>query len=191
MNISRLELPHKTNLLDIEREVWLWDFAGQPDYRLIHQLYMDETSIGLIVFDPQDNNPFEEIGYWDNALYAATMHQPAMLLVAARCDRGGITISQKMFQQYIQAKGIIAFFSTGAKTNMGCEELKEAIATHIPWDRIPWTATPRLFKTIKDEILKISENNTPLVRLSELNQRLQLILPEETIDDAELRAVVG
>lgn len=27
-----------------EREIWLWDFGGQADQRLIHQLYMDETA---------------------------------------------------------------------------------------------------------------------------------------------------
>ena len=27
----------------VEREVWLWDFGGQADQRLIHQLYMDQT----------------------------------------------------------------------------------------------------------------------------------------------------
>ena len=25
----------------VEREVWMWDFGGQADQRLIHQLYMD------------------------------------------------------------------------------------------------------------------------------------------------------
>ena len=28
----------------------LWDFAGQADYRLIHQLFMDETSVAVLVF---------------------------------------------------------------------------------------------------------------------------------------------
>jgi WD40 repeat protein len=34
----------------VEREIWLWDFAGQADYRLIHQLYMDGTDVAVLVF---------------------------------------------------------------------------------------------------------------------------------------------
>ncbi len=56
---------------DISREVWLWDFAGQPDYRLIHQLYMDETALALMVMDPQKDDPFESLGHWEKALAAA------------------------------------------------------------------------------------------------------------------------
>lgn len=147
------------------REVWLWDFAGQPDYRLIHQLYMNETALGVIVFDPQDHNPFEEIEYWEKALSAATKYKPAKLLSAARCDRGGITISVKRFQKYVQEKGFADFLSTGAKIGDGCEELKMAIAQHIPWKRLPWTATTRLFKIFKDAIIKLSEEEVPLIRL--------------------------
>jgi hypothetical protein len=102
MLVSRLEMPPATGPGGMEHEVWLWDFAGQPDYRLIHQLYMDETALGMLVFDPQDDNPFEEIGYWEKALRAATKHQPVKLLVAGRCDRGGITISRKRFEHYVQ-----------------------------------------------------------------------------------------
>jgi GTPase SAR1 family protein len=190
MIVSKLELPADTPS-GMEREVWLWDFAGQPDYRLIHQLYMDETALGVLVFDPQDDNPFEDIGYWEKALRAATKYEPAKLLVAGRCDRGGITISRRRFEQYVQEQGFAGFLSTGAKTGDGCQELKAAIAQHIPWQRLPWTATSQLFKTLKDAVLKLTEEDAPLVRLPELRQRLQLTLPEETISEADLRAVVG
>ena len=53
---------------DVEREIWLWDFAGQADYRLIHLLYMDETALALLVFNPQDENPFDGLAQWDRDL---------------------------------------------------------------------------------------------------------------------------
>ena len=34
-------------------EIWLWDFGGQADQRLIHQLYMEETALTVLVFDGQ------------------------------------------------------------------------------------------------------------------------------------------
>ena len=191
MVVSRLEAPQGSGPAGVEREIWLWDFAGQPDYRLIHQLYMDETALGVLVFDPQDDNPFENIGYWEKALRGAGKYEPAKMLVAARSDRGGITISGKRFEQYCAEHGFTCFLSTGAKTGEGCAELAAAIVKHIPWERLPWTATSRLFKTLKDAILKLTDEDAPLARLPELRQRLQLLLPQETIGDAELRAVVG
>lgn len=190
MIISRLELPTDSGE-DLEREVWLWDFAGQADYRLIHQLYMDEAALGVLVINPQDGNPFESMGHWEKALSAAARFQPAKLLVAARCDRGGVTISQRKFEDYIREHGFAGFICTWAKTGEGCQELKEAIAENIPWKSLPWTSTTRLFKTLKDAILKLTDEKAPLVRLPELHQRLQLMLPTESISEADLRAVVG
>lgn len=189
--ISRLELPDDVDEKDMEREVWLWNFAGQADYRLIHQLYMDETALGVLVFNPQDGNPFEGMGHWEKALSVAAKFQPAKLLVAARCDRGGITISQRRFKEYIREHGFAGFVCTGAKTGEGCQELKDAIAKNIPWMSLPWTATTRLFKTLKDAILKLMDEKSPLVRLPELHQRLQLMLPKEAISETDLRTVVG
>ena len=79
MLVSQLKLPQGESRSDIEREVWLWDFAGQPDYRLIHQLYMDETALGILVFDPQDDNPFEDLGHWEKALLAAAKYPASQI----------------------------------------------------------------------------------------------------------------
>lgn len=111
--------------------------------------------------------------------------------MAARCDRGGITISKRRFEQFVKEHGFAGFLNTGAKTGEGCEELKAAIAKYIPWKRLPWTVTTRLFKTLKDAILKLTEEDIVLIRLPELRQRLQFMLPGEVIGGDELRAVVG
>ena len=196
MNVWQLNLPHPGPLpggegVEMEREVWLWDFAGQPDYRLIHQLYMDETALALMVIDPQRDDPFEPLGHWEQALQAAMRHDPARLLVAGRCDRGGLTISQSKVDQYQQEHGYSGFLNTSAQTSDGCEELKTAIAQHIPWERLPWTATTQLFKTLKEAIIRIKEEGIVLTRISELRQRLQLELRDEAIEEDKLRAVVG
>lgn len=190
MNMWQLELPQKETM-NIEREVWLWDFAGQPDYRLIHQLYMDETALALMVVDPQRDNPFENLGHWEKALSAAVRNNPARLMVAGRCDRGGITVSKSKLAQYCEIRGYSDFIDTAAKTGEGCKKLKTAIADNIPWQRLPWTATTILFKTLKDAIIDIKEKGIVMTRISELQQRLQLELKEKIIPEDKLRAVVG
>ena len=56
----------------VEREIWLWDFGGQADQRLIHQLYMDETALAVLVFDGQKEDLFETLGQWDRDLTRAS-----------------------------------------------------------------------------------------------------------------------
>ena len=66
--------------------------------------------------------------------------------------------------------GLDGFLSTWSKTDEECEELKAANA--------------------KNAIIKFKEEGTPLVRLPELRQRLQFMLPAETFDEKELWEVV-
>ena len=54
-------LRHDQKKAGVKREIWLWDFAGQVDYRLVHQLFMDDTAAAVLVFNPQDEN-LEEAG---------------------------------------------------------------------------------------------------------------------------------
>ena len=50
-------------------ETLLWDLAGQPGYRLIHQLYFYEVAVALIVFDSRsETDPFAGVRHWDRAL---------------------------------------------------------------------------------------------------------------------------
>jgi WD40 repeat protein len=63
MNVWRLELPLAPDAT-LEREALLWDLAGQEDYRLIHQLFLEETALALLLINPQKEDPFLEAGDW-------------------------------------------------------------------------------------------------------------------------------
>jgi GTPase SAR1 family protein len=191
MQVSPLKLPSPDKTPDFEREVWLWDFAGQPDYHLIHQLYMNETALALLVFDPQDRNPFETLGNWEKSLRKVTGQEMVKMLIAGRCDRGGIMVSDRVIDEFSKQYEFTEFLKTGAKIGEGCEELKSAIAKYIPWDRLPYIVTTKLFKMLKDAIIKLKDENIALIRLSELYQRLQLMLPGENVGFDETKAVVG
>src|SRR5262249_42787367 len=65
----KLEVPSRAG---VEREIWLWDFGGQADQRLIHQLYMDDTALAVLVFDGQKPDLFESLGQWDRDLARAS-----------------------------------------------------------------------------------------------------------------------
>lgn len=122
---------------DAEREIWLWDFGGQADQRLIHQLYMDDTAVAVHVFDGQKDNLFEVLGQWDRDLGRAARGVIAKLLVCGRVDAGGIRVSRSQLDAFARQRGYLRLLETSARTGLGCKELKQAILNGIRWDAIP------------------------------------------------------
>lgn len=188
---TQLKLPHETNNVEVEREIWIWDFAGQADYRLIHQLFMDETALAVLVFNPQSDNPFDGLCQWNLDLQRAARRPFRKLLVAGRCDRGGLVVSHDNIEQFRKERGFIHYLETSAYTGRGCATLRDLIVNEIPWDDIPWTASPRIFRLLKEEILKLKDEGKVLLRMSELKQHLEVRLPGEAFSLEQLKAVIG
>lgn len=176
----------------LEKEIWLWDFGGQADQRLIHQLYMDETALTILVFDGQKDNLFETLGQWDRDLTRACGRFPTKLLVAGRVDVGGMRGSRTQLDGFAKERGYEAVIETSAKDNRGCLELQQAILGGIKWDSIPWRSSPRLFKRLKEEIVRLKDSGKVLMRFNELRDVLTGSLSVEgaRFSDAELRAVL-
>jgi small GTP-binding protein len=178
---------------DVEREIWLWDFGGQADQRLIHQLYMDETALAVLVFDGQKEDLFETLGQWDRDLTRASTRGFSKLLVAGRVDAGGLRVSRAQIEAFKNERGYLQWLETSAKSNLGCDALKQAILDGIRWNEIPWRSSPLLFKRLKEEIVRLKDAGRVLMRFNELRETLQLRLSGEftRFTDDELHAVVS
>jgi WD40 repeat protein/GTPase SAR1 family protein len=188
---TRLPLPHTSAESRDEQEIWLWDFAGQPDYRLVHRFFMDETALAVLVFNPQSKSIRDDIATWDTDLCRASRRPFKKLLVAGRCDVGGLTIPQTDLETIGAKRGFSAYLETSAASGAGCEELKRHIVESIDWQAIPHRSSPRLYKVLKEEIVRMRDAGQVLLRLDELRQQLQLRLPSESFTPEQLRAVVG
>jgi small GTP-binding protein len=177
----------------VEREIWLWDFGGQADQRLIHQLYMDETALAVLVFDGQKEDLFETLGQWDRDLTRASSKDLSKLLVAGRVDAGGLRVSRTQIEAFKNERGYLQLLETSAKTGKSCYELKQAILDGIRWENIPWRSSPLLFKRLKEEIISLKDEGRVLMRFNELRETLQLRLSGEVarFTDEELKAVVS
>lgn len=177
----------------LEREIWLWDFGGQADQRLIHQLYMDETALAVLVFDGQKEDLFETLGQWDRDLTRASSKAFTKLLVAGRVDAGGLRVSKSKVEEFAKERGYVKFLETSAKQNVRCEELKKAILEGIRWENIPWRSSPLIFKRLKEEIVRLKDEGRVLLRFNELRETLQLRMSGEStrFTDEELKAVIG
>jgi WD40 repeat protein len=177
-----------------EREIWLWDFGGQADQRLIHQLYLEDTALAVLVFDGQKGELFETLGQWDLDLTRASRKPFTKLLAAGRVDTGGLRVSRNEVERFARERGFRnRLFETSAKDNTGCEELKQAILAGIDWENIPWRSSPLIFKRLKEEIVRLRDDGRVLMRFNELRDALRLRLAgtEAEFKDRELEAVVG
>jgi small GTP-binding protein len=191
---TQLKLPAKDSGDGVDREIWLWDFGGQADQRLIHQLYMEDTALAVLVFDGQKEDLFESLGQWDREITRSSRKAVPKLLVAGRVDAGGLRVSRGQIETFARERGFHStIFETSAKTSAGCAEVKEAIVKGIDWESIAERSTPKLFKLLKDEILRLKDQGRVLLRFNELRDALQLRLAGQSVvvENPDVRAVVG
>jgi small GTP-binding protein len=192
-------LPQSTEAAGPEREIWLWDFGGQDDQRLIHQLYLDRAVLVLLLFNAEDNAVIEGLNDWQVALNRTLKPSPPQLLVAARID-AGFGASREVLQGFAAKTGS-RFLETSARTGKGCPELIAAIEEAIPWDQLPRHSSPRLFQWLKAELLRLRDQGNVLLTRKDLSERLRQRLhsadvstaglPSTGIDDATLDTVLG
>jgi len=156
-------------------ETLLWDLAGQPGYRVIHQLYLNEVAVAIVVFDARSEiDPLAGVRHWECALRLAQQRQGTTsvpmkkFLVSARNDRGGVSISEDRFQAILKEFGFDDYFKTSAKEGWQVKELRVAIEKAIAWEDLPKVSSPQLFADIKSFMLEIKNTGRLLASVSEL-----------------------
>jgi GTPase SAR1 family protein len=183
-----------------ECEAILWDLAGQPDYRLIHALFLDDADLALVLFDPtRDDDPLRGVDYWLRQLGATA--RPAqegrkreVILVAARSDRGDARLTSGEIGRFCAERGIASHVTTSALTGEGLVGLVALMRGAVDWESRPATVTTATFKWIKDAVLGLKESQATervIVSPAELRAMLERDDPERRYTEAELLAAVG
>jgi len=88
-------------------EAILWDFAGQPDYRLVHALFVDNADLALVLFDASDlRDPLHGVDFWLKQLHTGQSRCP-IILVAAQTDRGTCSLTPEELKAFCKKHGIV------------------------------------------------------------------------------------
>ena len=188
-----------------ECEAILWDLAGQPDYRLIHALFLDDADLALVLFDPTDSqDPLRGVEFWLKQLQVAracrereagSRREPATILVGARVDRGAATLTGEELAAFCRRRGISGgYVATSALSSEGLEELVRRMKDQVPWEQKTTTVTTVTFKRIKDYVLGLKANlagQKVIVAPEELRARLEKGDAEWHFTDAEMMTAVG
>jgi hypothetical protein len=177
-----------------ECEAIIWDFAGQPDYRLVHALFVDNADLALVLFDASDlRDPLHGVGFWLKQLRRGQSRCPIML-VAAQTDRGSCSLTPDELRAFCEQHDIEGPIATSAATGLGLAELVERMKAMIPWDDKAATVTTTSFKRIKDYILGLKaapSAEKTIVTPSELRERLEATDADWRFTDAEMLTAVS
>ncbi|MDB5387682.1 MAG: hypothetical protein JWM11_3328 [Planctomycetaceae bacterium] len=171
------------------REIVLWDLAGQPVYRLVHQLSIDEAAVACVLFDARNEvNPFESAAFWARVLKQARTPVPLTLfLVASRIDVGGLPVGPERIEAFAREHGFARVFHTSAFTGDGCDELLTEICRAIPWDELPAVSSSRILAQLRLFVSRLKGNRSnPAGTWSESADRPELLTVKDLHRRCEL-----
>lgn len=178
-------------------EAVLWDLAGQPDYRLVHALFLADVDLALVLFDPTNRQePLKGVEYWLKHLKKDRRdgRKRRVILVGARADRGVPTLARDELEDFCRSYGVDGgYVRTSALTGEGLEELLARVKSSIVWDEMPATVTTKTFKRVKEFVLTLKENTEHrgvLVSPENLRARLEATDAEWGFTDAEMMTAV-
>jgi small GTP-binding protein len=161
-------------LPNLRAELTLWDLAGQTDYHLVHQLFLDNTSVALLLFDCSDAaEPFSGVSYWAKVLNKQAPNYAVKLLISARCDVSPVTVSQREINNVLAIHGLDGYLRTCAKTGEGIKDLMSLILNSVPWSKLPRTSTPRLFQIIRKFLLEQKEAGHAIISEKDIFDKFQ------------------
>jgi GTPase SAR1 family protein len=170
-HIWKMPVPELNQGAEGQREVLLWDLAGQPGYRIVHQLHLADGAVALILFDSRSETmPLAGIGYWARALQHARAAGGTLptFLVGARTDRGVVGVSDERMTEVVAEFGFRGYLATSAKEGWGVGELRAAMLAAIDWARLPVVTSSALFAAAKTFVLDQKAAGTLLTPLTSL-----------------------
>ena len=152
------------------RDVVLWDMGGQEEYRLIHQLFLHDTTVALVLLDPtRGATAFKEVEAWNKYLDKQLRGRAAVkLLVGAKLDEPSDTIDRQGLDRLVKDCGFARYHETSAIKGRGIADFCEGVAKAIDWDGLGKTSRPELFQRIRDEIEARRKRGEVVLHLTDL-----------------------
>lgn len=174
-----------------EREIVLWDLGGQSEYRLVHQLFLGDTSVALMAIEPRRGQAaLDEIEAWDRRLERHHQARPIRkILVGTKLDDERAPVDRGAMEHLVRRLGFQGYVMTSAKEGLGLDALRQAIARAIDWSELSRVSQPQLFRRIRGAIEAQAAAKRVVLPLGELEQILRDEDPG-SYDPEAIRAVV-
>ena len=176
---------------DQRRDIVLWDMGGQDEYRLVHQLFLYDTTLALILIDPTRGRvAHHEAREWNKRLVKQLEERNATrLLVGAKMDRASKLVNRAAIDELCRECGFHVYLEVSAKTSRNVDKLRQTIAASLDWDRLAKTSRPELFQRIRDHV----EERRKLGELGVLLEDIKVAIKEahsKIYEETAVEAVV-
>jgi len=124
------------------RNPLLWDFGGQDEYQLVHQMFLHDTTLALVLIDPtRGRAAMDEARDWNKRLEKHLDKDKAVkLLVGAKVDRKSKLIDLNAIETLKEECGFAAFLDLSAKTERNTKSLRKLISDALDWDQMAKTS---------------------------------------------------
>lgn len=176
----------------VQREIILWDLGGQSEYQLVHQLFLRDSTVALMMMEPgRGERALEEVEGWNRRLLAQSGEQDIRkLLVGTKVDNPESPVNRPALEGLVKRLGFESYVLTSAKNGQGIAELKAALGRAIDWDSLQKVSRPELFQCIRQLIQRLREAKRVVLTFYELESELRRELGPSS-DPEALQSVVG
>jgi len=169
-------LTHKTATPPGEkRDVILWDMGGQDEYRLVHQLFLNDVNLALVLLDPtRGRTAFDEVEGWSKRLDKQLGNRRVTkLLVGTKLDEDSTTIDIAGLERLVKECKFQGYYPVSAKTCRGIDEICKAMVENLDWELVCNTSRPELFQQILDEIESMNSTGEVVISFCDLEKLIQ------------------
>ncbi len=168
------------------RELVLWDLGGQEEYRLVHQIFLHDTAIALVLLDPRRGQvALDEVRAWNLELEKQLSGQKAVkILVGAKLDQAGGAYDRAAVHELCGDCGFADYVETSARTGRGVDGLRRAIVRHLDWNSLAGVSRVSLLQHIHDEIERRAKRGEISISLKALTEVVRASSAEEIDEDA-------
>lgn len=157
------------------RELVIWDMGGHHEYRLVHQLFLHDTAVALVLIKPgRGQTALDDVKSWNLRLESRLQGRRAIkLLVGSQMDLEHGGYDRQAIEALMEQCGFAEYIETSAKTGHGVDDLKRAILKHLDWDSMTHVARTALFQRIHAEIRRRARAGEVFVTLAELQRHIR------------------
>jgi GTPase SAR1 family protein len=175
----------------VRREVFFWDMGGQPEYRLVHQLFFHDSNICLFFFDPtRGEKAFDEVREWNLRLESQLQGRKATkLLIRTKLDLGG-HVDRARIESLREECRLGSYHEVSAKEGTGVPEVRSALNQVLDWAQAEQITRDLFFQQVRDFVGRARERGEVILYYPDLASRLRREFPKE-FDAKSLDTVLG
>ncbi|HRI67722.1 MAG TPA: metallophosphoesterase [Polyangium sp.] len=176
---------NRVDKLKQRRELVVWDLAGQDEYRLVHPLFLTDTQLAILAFEPRRGSAAEsEVAAWNDHLLDDDdrAKPPGRILVGTKVDDEHAPEDREAIERLRTRTGAIAYVATSARHGRGVHQLRQTIIGNVDWSIVAPTSRPVVFERIREHIDRVRQTGRMILPLAEIETEMQAHDGEELGD---------